>query len=139
MSILIKGIPLGGYEISIMKDGERYRARVDGIWCEVEEIPTTDTDSDTISRAKAIEALDKRFDAIPMEQTSEILMLRKDLRELPPAQPERIKGHWIPSDTDGFVCSVCRNGYRNQPTLMGKPMFEFCPVCGAKMDGEVTE
>ena len=42
--------------------------------------------SDTISRAKAIEALDKRFDSIPMEQTSEILMLRKDLRELPPAQ-----------------------------------------------------
>ena len=41
---------------------------------------------DTISRAKAIEALDKRFDSIPMEQTSEILMLRKDLRELPPAQ-----------------------------------------------------
>lgn len=43
-------------------------------------------DDDTISRAKAIEALDKRFDSIPMEQTSEILMLRKDLRELPPAQ-----------------------------------------------------
>ena len=44
------------------------------------------TDADTISRAKAIEALDKRFDSIPMEQTSEILMLRKDLRDLPPAQ-----------------------------------------------------
>jgi hypothetical protein len=38
MSILIKGIPLGGYEISIMKDGDKWRARVDGIWCEVEEI-----------------------------------------------------------------------------------------------------
>ena len=61
-----------------------------------------DTDSDTISRAKAIEALDKRFDSIPMEQTSEILMLRKDLRELPPAQPEIIRckdcKHWIPYD-----------------------------------------
>lgn len=44
-------------------------------------------------------------------------------------------GRWIESDTDGFVCSVCRNGYRNQPTIMGQPMFEFCPVCGAKMDG----
>ncbi len=60
-----------------------------------------------------------------------------DLEKLPPAPPERIKGRWIPSDTDGFVCSVCRNGYRNQPTLMGKPMFEFCPVCGADMR-EVT-
>lgn len=57
MSILIKDLPLAGYEISIMKDGERYRARVDGIWCEVEEIPTTEEDSDTISRQQAIEAL----------------------------------------------------------------------------------
>ena len=46
--------------------------------------------TDCISREQAIEALDKRFDSIPMEQTSEILMLRKDLRELPPAQPEHI-------------------------------------------------
>lgn len=53
--------------------------------------------SDTISRAKAIEALDKRFDSIPMEQTSEILMLRKDLRELPPAQPP------MPSNTSNAL------------------------------------
>ena len=59
MSIFIKDIPLAGCEISIMKDGERYRARVDGIWCEVEEIPTTETDSDTISRAKAIAEVEK--------------------------------------------------------------------------------
>ena len=70
------------------------------------EIPNS---SDTISRAKAIEALDKRFDSIPMEQTSEILMLRKDLRELPPAQPERIKGHWIEIALSNhtYKCSVC--------------------------------
>ena len=44
---------------------------------------------DTISRQDAIDALDKRFDSIPMEQTTEILLLRKDLRELPSAQPEK--------------------------------------------------
>lgn len=44
---------------------------------------------DLIDRAMAIDALDKRFDSIPMEQTTEILQLRKDLRELPSAQPER--------------------------------------------------
>ena len=43
---------------------------------------------DLIDRAMAIDALDKRFDSIPMEQTTEILQLRKDLRELPSAQPE---------------------------------------------------
>lgn len=45
---------------------------------------------DLISRQAAIDALDKRFDSIPMEQTAEILQLRKDLRELPSAQPERL-------------------------------------------------
>ena len=48
---------------------------------------------DLISRQAAIDALDKRFDSIPMEQTTEILLLRKDLRELPSAQPEQ---RWIP-------------------------------------------
>ena len=46
--------------------------------------------SDLIDRQQAIDALDKRFDSIPMEQTTEILMLRKDLRELPSAQQQRI-------------------------------------------------
>jgi len=41
--------------------------------------------SDYISRQEAIDALDKRFDSIPMEQTTEILLLRKDLRNLPSA------------------------------------------------------
>ena len=39
---------------------------------------------DSISRQAAIKALDKRFDSIPMEQTTAILLLRRDLRELPP-------------------------------------------------------
>ena len=45
------------------------------------------TSDDCISRTQAIDALDKRFDKIPMGQTTEILMLRKDLRELPSIQP----------------------------------------------------
>lgn len=52
--------------------------------------------SDLISRQAAIDALDKRFDSIPMEQTTEILLLRKDLRELPSVQPEQ---RWIPFKT----------------------------------------
>jgi hypothetical protein len=43
--------------------------------------------TDCINRQAAIDALDKRFDSIPLEQTAEILQLRKDLRELPSAQP----------------------------------------------------
>lgn len=44
--------------------------------------------SDLIDRQAALDALDKRFDSIPMEQTTEILQLRRDLRHLPSAQPE---------------------------------------------------
>ena len=47
--------------------------------------------SDLISRQAAIDALDKRFDSIPMEQPTEILLLRKDLRNLPSAQPELVR------------------------------------------------
>ena len=127
MSILIKDLPLAGYEISIMKDGERYRARVDGIWCEVEEIPTTDTDSDTISRAKAIEAVMECYD------NDELFEVYEDkLRELPPAQPEPKRGKWIYKTdlitvpTGYWECSECKEG---------RLLYEanFCPNCGADM------
>lgn len=48
---------------------------------------------------------------------------------------ERKTGRWIKDDGNGFLCSVCNSGYKNQPTCMGKPMFLFCPECGAKMEG----
>lgn len=37
-------------------------------------------------------------------------------------------------DGEAFICTCCHNGYKGQPTIMGEPMFEFCPVCGARMD-----
>lgn len=47
------------------------------------------TETDLISRQDAIDALDKRFDDVPMELTVEILQLRRDLRErIPSAQPD---------------------------------------------------
>jgi len=44
----------------------------------------------------------------------------------------RHTGYWRESD-ELFFCSACNNGYKNQPTLMGQPMFEYCPICGSKM------
>lgn len=41
--------------------------------------------SDYISRQAAIDALDRIFDNIPMELTTEILRLRRELRGLPSA------------------------------------------------------
>ena len=64
--------------------------------------------SDYISRQAAIDALDKRFDSIPMEQTTEILLLRKDLRDLPPVQPERL------TDDDFETIRIHLNAYEEE-------------------------
>ena len=94
---------------------------------------------DLISRQAAIDALDKRFDSIPIEQTTEILQLRKDLRELPSAQPERIKGHWIEitSSNHTYKCSVCGRLLAN--ITDGKnnvaKNYPYCH-CGADMRGK---
>lgn len=46
-----------------------------------------------------------------------------------------VTGEWMKSETGVYICSKCNNGYKNQPTCMGHPMFEYCPMCGAKMKG----
>ena len=89
--------------------------------------------SDLIERKEAIKAVwkpkvnpnDLIFDALKTAIESKI-------NDIPSAER---KGEWIESDTDGFICSACGNGYRNQPTCMGKPMFEYCQFCGARMKG----
>ena len=103
------------------------------------EIPNN---SDLISRQAAIDALDKRFDSVPMEQTTEILMLRKDLRELPSSQPRR--GKWIYGEHESAMC----DGYRCDKCGFFVPWdyqhkfidfikdYNYCPSCGADMRGE---
>ena len=115
---------------------------------------------DTISRQAAIDEIDEWIKAFlesgHKESAADACLIQDGIIQLPSAQPdlssysdklwraayERGKaeaqpkrGMWIKSDTDAFVCSACRNGYKNQPTIMGKPMFEYCPCCGARMDG----
>lgn len=58
---------------------------------------------DLISRQAAIDALDKRFDDVPMELTTEILQLRHDLRErIPSAQPATNCSE-IPNSSDDTI------------------------------------
>ena len=64
-----------------------------------EEVQTTDTDSDTISRAKAIEALMNALNDVGVLDAEDINTV---FQMLPPAQPEIIRckdcKHWIPYD-----------------------------------------
>ena len=70
-----------------------------------------------------------------MEHTDEMEKLEA---ELAMTQPKR--GRWISADAIfggvPFYCSEC--GENTRDTVMGKPRWNFCPNCGAKMD-EVTE
>ena len=74
---------------------------------------TFNIDDEMITKRQAIDALDKRFDNIPMDQTAEILMLRKDLRELPTVWHGRQQ--WIPvsellPEEDGFYLVTVNYG-----------------------------
>ena len=81
----------------------------------------------------------KRSDAIGAcaYETIECYEARKAIRALPSA--DRPQGEWFKDDEGTFICSACGSGYKDQPTIMGKPMFEWCPICGAKMKGADDE
>ena len=58
------------------------------------------------------------------------------IKALPPAQP--LTGEWLPDNInyydERYICSRCGVNYKVD-TCMGKPSWNFCPHCGAKMEG----
>lgn len=90
--------------------------------------------TDLIDRQEAIEAL-KRVAGVGNRALEK-------LRELPTAHrpvDERKRGRWIDLRQEGdsrFMCSVCK-WKEHVPTCMGEPtVWEYCPSCGARMDGD---
>ena len=85
--------------------------------------------SDLISRQDAIDAMImlgiKR--AIPILET------------LPSAETERKKGKWKPFDLTWsrsvYSCTACGKAV-DIPTEMSKPIYNYCPNCGADMRGD---
>ena len=70
--------------------------------------------------------------------------IKKLISILPSVQPERKTGRWIPDNTDyyrtKFICSVCGESEEVPTTGFGYgTMWDYCPNCGAKMDGERKE
>ena len=85
---------------------------------------------DTISRQAAIEIVD--FECGGWRGLA--YNIEKRLSDLPPAQPERLKGKWIIGKYR-LTCSQCRFTYPNK--LMNKlGVVNYCPNCGADMRGE---
>ena len=100
--------------------------------------------SDTIYRQDAIDALNKHIDTFDAIDTNYLCGLRTAmsiLKEMPSAQPERKMGRWINAYPDiepnpmfmYGICSVC--GF--EQAISNK--LNFCPNCGARMEGESDE
>lgn len=96
--------------------------------------------NDLISRQAAIAyAISGRVRTLPTSEDGENWIRTEDVRQslstMPSAQPERKKGKWIWHTSDIWECSEC--GRRTHvDECMEKPMYEWCPYCGAEMKGE---
>lgn len=88
--------------------------------------------NDLISR----EALKNDFDCVGFNDYDDYNRALRIIDNAPTV--EQPTGEWI--EEDGIpICSKCNSGYRSQPRCMGRLMFAFCPICGAKMKGGETD
>ena len=97
---------------------------------------------DMISRQDVIDALRNYLVGknVPCDGTLTCRLIENEvISKLPSAQPET--GKWISADAIfggvPFYCSEC--GENTRATVMGKPRWKFCPMCGAKMEGADDE
>ena len=94
---------------------------------------------DLIDRQAAIDALDRIFDNVPMELTTEILRLRRELRGLSHADVAPVAhSRWIKT-ADGAECEKCGREAVYQIVDDHWEYEPWCPHCGAKMDGNEEE
>ena len=83
-------------------------------------------------------------DAIPwfVEGIGDIpVVTREEIDNMPTVEAEPVRhGKWLCSDDmyETAVCSVC-NCDTEEPYEFVKKSWNFCPNCGAKMDGERKE
>lgn len=94
---------------------------------------------DLISRQAAIEYFKRIIDATNTDGRYNLGFIDglefciNHLSTMPSAQPTQKKGRWIVTGTffDFLKCSCC--GYKKP---WNQDIFNFCPNCGAEMEGE---
>lgn len=89
---------------------------------------------DLISRAAALEALEKLFPMSPMKSnftkgtTCGIALAEVCIKHLPEAKIERMTGEWRKREKcELFYCSAC---WKKRQNISG---YYYCPNCGAFM------
>ena len=102
-----------------------------------EQVRTSVSLADCISRQAAIDALCKRCDLVNDDTCGDKCIDIKIIEKLPSAEPERKHGRWIHilTEPDGnalYECSECHKGEVHVPIVE----VHYCWNCGARMDGE---
>lgn len=91
---------------------------------------------DTISRQAAIKAIGEKPVAWSKGEYEQGLQNQwgydvSAIKQLPPAQPERIKGHWIKiSPANIYECSECGKSVMTNDICA----YDFCHGCGAEIE-----
>lgn len=92
--------------------------------------------NDLISRQAVFDIIDDLRDRMTVEGYWSMV---ERVKALPSAQPERKTGHWIdaviPNDSGGLPVIVCDKCNTFFPLQFGDG-HNFCPNCGARMEGE---
>ena len=88
---------------------------------------------------RLIDANKLKTKAISDPDSGEGIVYVQDIDEAPTVDAvEVVHGRWERIDkryVEMFKCSICRSECY-VPTCMGEPMYDYCPNCGAKMDGD---
>ena len=120
-----------------------YRKMIEACGMAIAALEEPEPCEDTISRQAAIAALGKEPKVLTNSdgEISERIQWRNDvaaIRMVPPVRAvlDRKPGKWLPDNTNPytvmFMCSECKQP-QEVPTVMYKPVWEFCPLCGADL------
>lgn len=89
---------------------------------------------DLISRQAAIDALMDAIDDVGILDGEDIKVV---FDNLPSAQPERKKGKWIEYVNSHCECPFCHKEWSFFENMT--EWFNFCPNCGAELEGSDAE
>ena len=83
--------------------------------------------------------IDKQAFLDYMKRTDRYFNVKFDIENFPNADVVPVvHGRWEEaSDGDGIVCPFCRTDFCT--IIYDTEYFNYCPNCGAKMDGELNE
>ena len=102
----------------------------------IKSVPSVEPEKcgDCISRESALEILDDYAEDIESGNWGTAYSkARTSMCDLPSVTPKRKPGKWI--HMVGFwECDQCHAEYTDMPTCMGKVIYEYCPMCGSKME-----